>query len=80
MPYTYMYDGHYTSPNGRRKKLWIVKSPHGRTIAETIGEGTAKLIVEALNQYVKQCSKCGAERKDDRIEYCPYCGNEFNPV
>ena len=51
MPYIYTYDGHYTSPNGRRKKRWIVKSPYGRTIAEPIGEGTAKLIVEALNQY-----------------------------
>lgn len=51
MPYTYTYDGYYTAPSGRRKKRWVIKSPHGRTIAEPIGEGTAKLIVEALNQY-----------------------------
>ncbi|KKN05326.1 hypothetical protein LCGC14_1088470 [marine sediment metagenome] len=58
--YTYGYDGHYYKPNLICEKRWIVKSPFGRTIAETIGEGTAKKIADALNKrYQGYCTDCG---------------------
>ena len=54
--YTYQCDGCYMRPNGTSKKRWVVKSPQGREIAETIGEGSAKLIVKALNILTSQSS------------------------
>ncbi|KKM98772.1 hypothetical protein LCGC14_1154510 [marine sediment metagenome] len=58
--YTYMTEGSYTRPNGIPIDRWVVKSPLNRTIAETIGEGTAKKITEALNKrYKGYCTKCG---------------------
>jgi hypothetical protein len=36
-------------PGGRAHHIWIIKNPQGREIAEAIGEGTAKKIVQALN-------------------------------
>lgn len=57
MPYTYDYDGFYTSPSGKTKNRWIVRNPNGREIAECIGEGTANKIAKALNFYEKHKEK-----------------------
>ena len=46
-------DREYTLPNRRKKDIWVVKNPHGRAIAETIGKGTAIKIVNALNEQLE---------------------------
>ncbi len=57
--YTYTIDGGYFRSSGIYANNWVVKSPHGRTIAETIGKGSAKKITEALNKRHRNCTECG---------------------
>ena len=56
--YTYVCAGFYTNSSyGIVRTKWSIKTPFGRRIAETYGEGSAKKIVKGLNLLLEEEEK-----------------------